>query len=80
MNRQDSTGQRISRAFARTMLEVFQSGERFMDREHIENRYILLDEAIRAGVMSCELQSIYDWTVRDRPDIDPHHYSSEEFV
>ena len=70
----------VGRAFAQAMLQVFQAGERFMDREFVESRYVLLDEAIRVGVMSPELQPIYDWTVRDRPDVNPHDYSAEEVV
>ena len=79
-SQQDSSGQRISRAFAQAMLITFQKGERFMDQEHVESRFILLDEAIRTGYMDSDLQSIYDWTVRDRPDVNPHDYSTEEVV
>ena len=79
-SQQDNTGQRISRAFAQAMLQIFQKGARFMDQEHIGSRFTLLDEAIRTGYMHDDLQSIYDWTVRDRPDVNPHDYSTEGAV
>ena len=74
---QDTTRQQISREFATAMLETFQSGERFMNPVHVEERNVLLDEAIRTGYMAPELQAIYLWTQKERPDINPHHYNEE---
>ena len=74
---QDSTGQRISKEFARAMLETFQSRAKFMNPLHIEERNELLDEAVRTGIMSPELQAIYLWTQKERPDLNPHHYDEE---
>ena len=74
---EDDTRQRVSREFARAMLTVFNTGLRFMNPEHIENRYELLDECIRTGYMNHELQSIYDWTQAEQPNISPHFTSSE---
>ena len=75
---QDTTRQQISREFATAMLETFQSGERFMNPVHVEERNVLLDEAIRTGYMAPELQAIYLWTQKERPDVNPHHYDEGE--
>ena len=72
---QANTGQKVSLEFARVMLETFRKGEKFMAQEHVENRYTLLDECIRTGYMSPELQKVYDWTVKACPDINPHFKS-----
>ena len=75
---QDTTRQQVSQEFARAMLATFNTGLQFMSSEHIENRYELLDECIRIGYMSHELQAVHDWTQAERPDISPHFTSSEE--
>ena len=74
---EDTTRQRVNREFAQAMLATFNTGLGFMSPEHIENRYELLDECIRTGYMNHELQSIYDWTQAEQPDISPHFTSSE---
>lgn len=70
-------GRRVSKEFAKTMLETFDRGLRFMSKEHIEARHILLNECVQTGQMDAELESVFQWVRRDNPDIDPNPNNEE---
>ena len=75
-NQQCSTNHQVSKRFAQAMLEVFEANTRFMNQEHIDSQYDLIEEVLKTGQVDPELQAVFNWTVKDRPDLNPHSETS----
>ena len=68
----------ITREFAEAMLAVFDTGQKYMSIEHVDNRHTQLDRAIRTGIMIPDLKPLFERTKSEYPEIQPHPEHSEE--